>query len=137
LLPLEFVVMGTPLSRYASGDAKRFWIKRARAAAEMAVGPDHEPTLDAVVVRVAYFYMDDVRTADLDNIVKPLLDVMRKLVYRDDPQVIDLVASMRPKEVPDRVLMSPTLFEAFQNNSSFVWVFVDRTSSLEVFRDLG
>jgi crossover junction endodeoxyribonuclease RusA len=71
----------------------------------------------------------------LDNIVKPIQDALQGLVYDDDEQVVDLIASMRRKEVDDSLLLTPTLARGFQGGSDFIYVSVDRsTATIEVFR---
>src|ERR1051325_6689932 len=121
------------MSRYG-GAAKRLWMRSGRTAAEQAMEPAQSPISDPVVLRVAYFYVD-VPVADLDNIAKPIQDVLTKLIYQDDIQVVDLVASMRRKTAMHRVRMSATLARGFAAHSDFVYVVVDHASSIEVFHD--
>lgn len=132
MLPLEFVVMGTPISAQGSGEAKRLWIKRVRSAADDALSGD-QPSNDTLVLRIAYFYMD-APAADLDNIVKPIQDALKGIAFADDVQVVDLIASMRPKTGNDRINMSANLSRGFAGHSDFVHVVVDYSSRIEVFR---
>jgi crossover junction endodeoxyribonuclease RusA len=131
VLPLEFVVMGTPISAQGSSDAKRLWKDKVKAAGYVAAGSRPLPDIDAAVLRVAYFYVD-APAADLDNIVKPIQDALVGFAFTNDIQVVDLVASMRPKTGNDRIRMSPVLAEAFRGNSDFVHIVVDRSSRIEV-----
>jgi crossover junction endodeoxyribonuclease RusA len=129
---LEFVVMGTPMSAQASSEARRLWRERVRERAA-AVAGDEPPLLDAVVLRVAYFYVG-APAADLDNIVKPIQDALQGIAYDDDIAVIDLIASMRPKDGSDLIPMSPVLATGFAGNSDFVYIAVQRSSVVEVLR---
>lgn len=134
MLPLEFVVFGTPIASQGSSDAKRFWKQRVSEAARATIpGGSPQPSFDSVVVRVAYFYVN-APAADLDNIVKPIQDALKGIGYFDDDQVIDLVASMRSKNGNDRISMSAVLAGGFRGNSDFVYVKVERSSTIEVFR---
>ena len=76
----------------------------------------------------------DAPAADLDNIVKPLQDALKGVAFGDDIQVVDLVASMRRKGESDRVPMPALLASVFKGGSDFVYVAVDRASTIEVFR---
>lgn len=84
-------------------------------------------------MRVAYFYVD-APAADLDNIVKPIQDAMKGIAYDDDIQVIDLIASMRPKDGSVLIPMSAVLAAGFAANSDFVYVNVQRSSHVEAFK---
>lgn len=130
---IEFVVLGTPVSMYGSSDAKRLWQQRVRRSAEDSRQEWLPSAFDEVVLRVAYFYVD-APAADLDNIVKPLQDALKGVAFGDGIQVVDLVASMRRKGESDRVPMPALLASAFDCGSDFVYVAVDRASTIEVFR---
>jgi crossover junction endodeoxyribonuclease RusA len=133
VLPVEFVVLGTPVTSQGSSDAKRLWMQRVREACEAAANDGAPPLFDEVVLRVAYFYVY-APAGDLDNIVKPIQDALKKVVYDDDLQVVDLVASMRRKAVSDRISMTPVLAGGFLGGSDFVHVVIDQSTSIEVFR---
>lgn len=130
---LEFVVMGTPVSAQGSSDAKRLWQQRVAHSAEDARGDWSPSPFDDLVLRVAYFYVD-APAADLDNIVKPLQDALKGVAFDDDIQIVDLVASMRRKGVAERLPMTAALAAAFGGGSDFIYVVVDRTNAIEVFR---
>jgi crossover junction endodeoxyribonuclease RusA len=131
---LEFIVHGTPISSQGASGAKRLWQKLVREAAMGASAKEFQSSTDEMTLRVAYFYVNEA-AADLDNIVKPIQDALQGLVYDDDEQVVDLIASMRRKEVDDSLLLTPTLARGFQGGSDFIYVSVDRsTATIEVFR---
>lgn len=132
MLPLEFVVIGTPVA--GQGEAKRFWRNRVAHEARAAIDVDEFATTDLVAFRLAYFYIDEP-AADLDNIVKPIQDALKGIVYDDDRQVRDLVASMRRKTDIDIIpSMAPSLVEGLRGQSDFVYVLVDRSAAVEVLR---
>jgi len=133
VLPMEFVVFGTPVSDQGKSDAKRLWRERVRSEATAAAGTLTESLLDFVVLRIAYFYVY-APAADLDNIVKPIQDALKGVAYDDDIQVVDIVASMRPKTGSDLIKMSAVLANGFAGHSDFVYIVVDRSSVIEVLR---
>ena len=92
--------------------------------------PSH---IDSLVLRVAYFYVY-APAGDLDNIVKPLQDALKGIVYGDDIQIVDLIANMRRKAVSDRIPMTSALASGFEGQSDFVHVVVDQSSRIEVFQ---
>lgn len=130
---LEFVVNGTPVSVQGSGDARRFWQQRVAEAASQAAGEWVPSGTDSVVLSVAYFFVYQA-VADLDNIVKPLQDALKRIAFEDDIQVVDLIASMRPKGHGAPPTMNAMLFAAFNGGSDFVYVRVGHASQIEVFR---
>ena len=130
---LEFVVIGTPVSVQASSAARRFWQQRVATAARQAAGEWVASRAASVVLSVAYFYAYQP-VADLDNIVKPLQDALKTIAYEDDIQVVDLIASMRPKAESIDLAMTAMLSPAVRVGSDFVYVRVGHASRIEVFR---
>jgi hypothetical protein len=128
---LEFIVIGTPVT--SRGEARRRWQQRVRHEAE-AAATGHVAAAKGVVLRLAYFYVDVEPIGDLDNIVKPLQDALKGIAYADDKQVVDLVASMRPKEFDESIPMSAALARGFDGGSDFIHVVVDQSSRIEAFQ---
>jgi len=63
------------------------------------IWPDGTPPVDAEIsIEITHFF--EGAPTDVDNIVKPLLDAMKELVYHDDRQITDLVSRRRPLEGP-------------------------------------
>ena len=70
---------------------------------------------------ITYFY--EGAPTDVDNIVKPILDSIKGLVYRDDVQITDLVSRRRPLSGPFRIeAASPILLEALDRGREFLHV---------------
>ncbi len=57
---------------------------RVAAATTLSGRPTNAP----ISIEIWYFYSED--QIDLDNIAKPICDALKKLVYEDDRQIIDL-----------------------------------------------
>jgi len=133
MLPLEFVVLGTPISFQGSSAAKRFWQQRVREAAQDTPNRPVASAVD-VVLRIAYFY-EYAPAADLDNIVKPIQDALKGISFDDDIRVVDLIASMRRKAVSDRIPSATTaLARGLASASDFVHIVVDHSSRIEALR---
>jgi hypothetical protein len=82
---VEFVVIGTPLSQGASSKRKELWKTRVAAEATAAanfgyVGP--------LCVTLAYFCV--ALGVDIDNIIKPIVDAMKEVLYHDDRQIVQV-----------------------------------------------
>ena len=72
---------------------------------------------------IAYFY--EGTPVDVDNIVKPILDSIKDLVYQDDTQITDLITRRRPLAGPFRIEMdSPLLTEALAQGREFLYVLI-------------
>ena len=85
-LPLEFVVNGTPVSLQSSSKGRQSWKERVRAGGSAAIPMDALQLTCPISVTIYYFPEGEME-GDIDNIVKPILDAMNKLIYDDDHQV--------------------------------------------------
>lgn len=83
--------------------------------------------------RLAYFFVYE-QSADLDNIVKPAQDALQNIVYANDRQIIDVIASARPKKSDYRIDVTPVLARGLFGESDFVHIIVDQPSGFEVYR---
>ena len=85
--PLEFVVLGTPVSLQVKRTAsKTAWKNRVKQASSEVLPEGHFCTEEPVAVTLFYFPATTM-VGDIDNIVKPVLDALRQHVYADDRQV--------------------------------------------------
>lgn len=86
LLPFEFLVDGTPVSLQTKNKRRLAgWKSSVEQAARAAWPPNTPPIASEVTVRITYFYEDEA--PDVDNIIKPIQDALRGLVYVDDSTV--------------------------------------------------
>ncbi len=87
---LEFVVLGPPISNQQSTPNGRANLLAWRAAVAGAATP-RWPTplllgdLKAIIIN---FYASIEPSVDVDNLAKPILDVMQNIVYADDRQIV-------------------------------------------------
>lgn len=133
VLPFEIVVLGTPIAHQGSSDARKRWQAEIKEMARK-VRPDSDlPSTDPVLFRLAYFYVY-AQAADLDNIVKTAQNALENVVYLDDRQVVDLVASARPKLGDYRIEVTPVLARGLAGHSDFVHIVVAHTSTFEAYR---
>ncbi len=83
------------------------------------------------MLRIIYFYND--MKVDVDNIVKPIQDALKELVYVDDDQIIDILASKRKRFRNLRIdNRSMVLSEGFARGNDFLYVSVSSASEEEV-----
>jgi Holliday junction resolvase RusA-like endonuclease len=83
---LEFVVLGPPVSNQSPGPNLTTW--RTTVAGIAALNwprPLLTRELKAVILN---FYAGSRPSVDLDNMSKPILDVMQNVVYGDDRQIV-------------------------------------------------
>jgi crossover junction endodeoxyribonuclease RusA len=100
LLPFEFIVEGPPVSQQTRRRQDRLppWRATVRTAASAGWGDAVPPVEERINVEITHFF--EGAPADVDNIVKPILDSMKELIYKDDRQITDLVSRRRPLEGP-------------------------------------
>ncbi|MEI8394568.1 MAG: RusA family crossover junction endodeoxyribonuclease [Rhodospirillaceae bacterium] len=97
--PLEFIVLGTPVSVQAKRrDSIIAWKGRVKEASCAALPEGHFSTNAPISVTLFYFPETDV-SADIDNIIKPILDALKNHIYADDNQVERiLIQKFKPEE---------------------------------------
>jgi len=70
---------------------------------------------------IIYFY--EGAPLDVDNIIKPIVDSLKGLVYQDDVQITDLASRRRPLAGPFSIdVISPTLGRALSRRREFLYV---------------
>jgi Holliday junction resolvase RusA-like endonuclease len=96
MVPVEFIVVGTPVSQQTKNRTHlAAWRAAVAAEAQTAMPPGANPTPDNVEVQVVYYYETGPALLDVDNLVKPIQDAMNGVVYVDDAQVTDCTSSKR------------------------------------------
>lgn len=89
--PLEFLVMGTPVSaQSASARSKQEWIERVRSSSAH-LRPEGGWVSQDRISAILYYFPASTMRGDLDNIVKLVLDALKAHIYLDDRQVERLV----------------------------------------------
>ncbi len=85
--PIEFTVLGTPVSFQAKRAASREqWKARVKAASTAAIPQPHFASADRMSVTLYYLPAERLE-GDVDNIVKLVLDALCNHIYLDDAQV--------------------------------------------------
>ena len=83
-LPLEFVVVGSPMSKQTRRRKRvRVWTQHVQNFAGLRWGVE-QPFVGDVMVTITYLYNRRSINIDVDNIPKPILDALKGLVYSDD-----------------------------------------------------
>lgn len=124
-LPFDFVALGVPVSVQSTSEAAvRRWQKVVADAARAAVPQrrgGYSPVAGDVEATVAYFYRS--RPLDTDNMIKPILDAIKGIVYIDDKQVVDVHAAVRAmRGAYDLSEVTDVLWQAIDEGDPFVYV---------------
>jgi crossover junction endodeoxyribonuclease RusA len=98
--PVEFVVQGTPVSLQAKRrESIREWQATVKRASR-SVLPEGHFTAQGPIAVTLYYFPDALMQGDIDNIVKPILDALKRLIYVSDHQVERvLVQKFEPEHV--------------------------------------
>jgi hypothetical protein len=122
MLPVEFVVPGVPVSTQTRNRQRlQAWKGQVRSAATGCVQPGEEPVTRRVIVTIVYYFTG--ASLDTDNMIKPIQDALKGVVYVDDGQVTDVRASVRSLDGSFKVRgMSAVLAGGFVGGSDFVHV---------------
>jgi hypothetical protein len=82
---LEFVVVGVPISNLSPGPNLQNW--RAAVAVEAKKVWKKAALTGKLKAVIINFHLDDKPSLDVDNMSKPILDVLEKIVYDNDRQI--------------------------------------------------
>ena len=130
-LPFEFVVEGQPRSLQAKSSNK--WKEDVRSAASQELIEGEVPAAGSVKVTVTYFFTTDTGI-DADNILKPILDALKCLVYFDDEQITDVLSRKRDLNAKLRFINPPIVLNDALNADlqNFVHIVVEDAQNHEV-----
>lgn len=122
---LEYVVVGVPISNQSTGTpALLAW--RQAVEAETRKWWAAPPLTGNLKVRIINFHAGDKPSLDLDNMSKPILDVMQSIVYADDRQVRQAELTHVPIDAPFRIPgVSTVIVTALHAGNEFVYVRVE------------
>lgn len=121
--PIEFLVHGTPVSLQSKrAVAKEAWKDRVRAASTTRLPDSHFASGEHIAI-ILYYFPNEPMQGDLDNILKPILDALKRHVYIDDRQVERILVQ---KFEPDRLhpvgRLTPTLEQALEADRPVLYV---------------
>src|SRR5436190_5771604 len=85
MLHLEVVVLGPPVSNQSARANVLAW--QAKVKAELVKVWSKPPLNEKLKSIIINFHDGEKPSVDVDNMAKPIHDVMNKLVYEDDRQV--------------------------------------------------
>jgi hypothetical protein len=121
---LEFVALGPPVSNQSPGTNLATW--RAAVAGQAALCWLNPPLSVDLKVVIINFYAGDKPSVDVDNMSKPILDVLQDIIYLDDKQIIQAEIAHSRIAAPFSIVgVRPVLVAAIQAGDQFVYVKVE------------
>ena len=121
---LEFFVHGPPVSNQSPGRNLTNW--RATVELEARSKWNHSRLRDQLKAVIINFHDGEKPSVDVDNMSKPILDVMESIVYENDRQIRQLEISHVRIDAPFVIVgVSPILVSAIQAGNPFVYVRID------------
>ncbi len=122
---LEFVRSGIPCTVQTRNPSRLKNYRQDIRRIARSRWPGDAAALEVTVsVSLSCYYTSNI--LDVDNIIKPVLDELKGLVYSDDKQVIKVVSQKRPVLV-DRVVPASTspIFDGHRSQADFLYVLVE------------
>ena len=126
---LEFVVPGPPISNQQSKPAGKANLVAWPGVIAGAIGPlwGTKPiltgSLKAIIIN---FFEGDKPSVDVDNMAKPILDEMQKVVYKNDRQIWQAEITHVKIDSAFKIMgVSKILVNAIQAGSQFVYVRIE------------
>jgi crossover junction endodeoxyribonuclease RusA len=131
MLLFEFAIIGIPVSQQTRRKARlKEWKEAVRSAAREQ-WPNGKPLVNQPIQIIATYYYEDV-PLDTDNMIKPVQDALKGLIYSDDCLVTDSRAAKRNLAGRFRVKgMSPVLAAGFCSGREFIHVKILESPSQE------
>lgn len=126
MIHFEITVAGPPISSQARNrPLLAEWKQRVRKAARRSWGR-RRPLRQQLQIVCVYYHDRPSITLDTDNLIKPIQDVLKTLVYHDDVQIVDAVLRKTQLDTPLRVRgISAILAQAFTEGKEFVYIKVE------------
>lgn len=89
------------------------------------------PKMGPIMVTMLYFY--HAVEIDADNILKPILDALKGLLYMDDNQITDILCRKRKLNSNVRIENpSSMLVDRFSRGKEFLYIAVEQAPDQEV-----
>jgi len=108
----------------------RNWIAFVAKEATLQLPDDFAIAEDPVCVSITHYF--EAKAPDVNNIIKPILDGLKGVVYKDDALVIEVSSRKRPIAGSFRNEgATPELIDAVANGFDFVHVVVHEASETE------
>jgi Holliday junction resolvase RusA-like endonuclease len=125
---LEFIVPGVPVSNQATGPRGTANLNAWKAAVKAAAQKvwKKAPLTGNLKAIIINFHSDDEPSVDVDNMSKPILDVMQQVVYADDRQIRQAeITHVRIGAAMVFLGVSRIIVNAVQKGQQFVYVRVE------------
>jgi Holliday junction resolvase RusA-like endonuclease len=122
---LEFVVPGPPISNQSRGTTafQTWWTTVETEVRKQWKNPVLLGRLKAVIIN---FHTGDKPSVDVDNMSKPILDLMQKIVYDNDRQIRQAVITHVRIDSPSVIVGASKLIVAgLQAGNEFVYVRIE------------
>jgi crossover junction endodeoxyribonuclease RusA len=128
---LEFLILRRPLSLQAKARRLRDWKDYVRLQAENSWT---NPMIEVGNLQFTLVYLCGEAPPDTDNIVKPILDALIGLVYKDDSLIADVDSHRRSITDPfDLTRLPLLLLEGLSSGKECVYVQVRNSQPLEQY----
>ena len=130
MLPFDFVIIGRPVPHRAKDKkALKAWRELVTITAQRCWG-DRPPLANKLRLQITHFYDQPTKPLDheLDSerIIKPVLDALNGVIYRDDYQIAELDTRRRNLNGSFRVKgISVALAEGFCTGDEFLHIKLD------------
>ncbi len=125
---LEFVILGPPISNQQSTTHGKTNLAAWKAAIAGAAtlnwsNPTLTTELKAVIINV---YAGNEPSVDVDNLSKPILDAMQKIVFDNDRQIVQPEITHAKIGAAYQVMgVRPIIVTALQAGNQFVYVRIE------------
>ena len=121
---LEFVVLGPPVSNQSPGANLTSWRGTVAGAATLNwPNPSLTGDLKAIIIN---FYAGNRPSVDVDNMSKPILDVMQNIVYVDDRQIVQAeIAHLKIGAAFPIMGVRLLIVNSIQSGNPFVYVRIE------------
>jgi hypothetical protein len=121
---LEFVVPGPPISNQATGPNLTAW--RATVAGAATLNWAKLPLSGELKAVLLNFYAGNKPSVDVDNMSKPILDVLQTIVYDDDRQIVQAEITHLKIGAAFAIMgVRPILVTSIQAGNPFVYVRIE------------
>lgn len=134
MFQFEFSITGIPISSQSHNkQSLNRWKTEVYQAAQAKWISGLPPFKGDLTIKITYYY--DIESPDVDNIIKPIQDALKGLVYDDDRQIVRTQCEKKDINGSYQIRRAPQIIvEGFLNGDDFLHVKIEEPQNREVLQ---
>jgi crossover junction endodeoxyribonuclease RusA len=131
MFKFEFKVTGIPISLQCQNRASlQRWKAEVNSAARQRWPSGLSPQSGDLKIHITYYF--DGSHPDVDNIIKPIQDALKGLIYEDDHQIVSTHCNKKDINGSYKIRnANPLIVEGFSKGEDFLYILIEEYQDRE------